>query len=167
MALTSTIDISFDCTQTNPLDLQTPTAPLSLAKRIRLLTGVGADQADMIWTDTNTLAASGTTDIDLAGSLTGAFGTSLTFARIKVVYFSALSTNTNNVNVTRPASNGAPLFLAAGDGIPVRPDGCFLWVAPGATGIAVTGATGDLITVTNSGGTTGVTYSVVIIGASS
>jgi hypothetical protein len=48
----------------------------------------------------------------------------------------------------------------------VRPDGKFVWVAPGATGIAVTAGTGDLITLTNSGGTTGVTYDVVIIGAS-
>jgi DNA-binding beta-propeller fold protein YncE len=90
----------------------------------------------------------------------------LTFARIKLLYIGAASGNTNDVQITRPASNGVPLFLAAGDGIAVRPDGKFVWVAPGATGIAVTAGTGDLITLTNSGGTTGVTYDVVIIGAS-
>lgn len=166
MALTSTFDVGIACTQTSPLDLVTPTAGLDLANRIRLLTGTGADQADMLWTDTNTLSASGTTDVDLAGSLTGAFGNTLTFARIKAIYVSALAANTNNVNVTRPASNGVPLFLAAGDGIPVKPGGAFLWVAPDATGVAVTAGTGDLLTFTNSAGTTGVTYSVVVVGAS-
>ena len=45
-------------------------------------------------------------------------------------------------------------------------DGKFIWVAPDATGIAVTASTGDLITVTNSSSGTAVTYDVVIIGAS-
>jgi hypothetical protein len=127
--------------------------------------GTGSGSANMIFSDTRTLSASGTEDLDLAGSLTGAFGNTLTFARIKAVIVSAASGNTNNVNVTRPASNGVPLFLAAGDGIPVKPGGTFCWVAPDATGVAVTASTGDLITFTNSAGTTSVTYDVVIIGA--
>jgi hypothetical protein len=87
-------------------------------------------------------------------------------ARIKAILVKAASGNTNNVNVSRPASNGVPLFLAASDGIAVLPGGAFLWVAPNAAGVAVTAGTGDLLTFTNSAGTASVTYDVVIVGAS-
>lgn len=90
----------------------------------------------------------------------------MTFARIKALGVYAAIANTNNVNVTRPASNGVPLFIAAGDGVAVRPGGMLVMIAPDVTGYLVTAATGDLITFTNSSGTTGVTYDVVIIGAS-
>ena len=70
------------------------------------------------------------------------------------------------MRVTRPASNGVPLFLAASDGLDVKPGGCFLWLAPDATGVAVTAGTGDLINIANSSSGTSVTYDVVIIGAS-
>lgn len=166
MALTTNLLVELGAELTSALDLVTVTAPLALSTRTRLSSGTGLAAADMAWSDTRTLSASGTEDLDLAGSLTGPFGSSLTFARIKLLYVTALAANTNNVNIIRPASNGVPLFLAAGDGVPVKPGGSFLWVAPDATGVPVTAATGDLITFTNSGGTTGVTYSVVIIGAS-
>lgn len=166
MALTSEFLVRATCTLTNALDLATVTMPLESTNRIRLSSGTGADQADLIWSDTRTLNASATEDLDLAASLTGPLGTTLTFARVKAVIVSAASGNTNNVNVTRPASNGVPLFLAAGDGIAVRPGGVIAAVAPDATAYAVTAGTGDLITFTNSAGSTSVTYSVVIVGAS-
>jgi hypothetical protein len=166
MALTTELTLKLVATLTGTADLLTPAAPLELTQRHRLATGTGANQADMMWTDRRTLAASATEDLDLAASLTGHVGGTLTFARIKALVVLAASANTNNVNVTRPASNGVPLFLAASDGVPVLPGGSFVWVAPNATGIAVTAATGDLLTFTNSAGSTSVTYDVVIIGAS-
>lgn len=166
MALATDIQLKFAATLTSALDLVTASVPLDLSERYKWTSGTGANQADLIFHDQRTLSASATEDLDLAGSLTSAFGATLTFARIKAVLVSAAEANTNNVNVTRPASNGTPLFLAAGDGIPVRPGGLFLWVAPGATGVAVTAATGDLLTFTNSSSGTAVTYDVVLIGAS-
>ena len=166
MALHTTLTTSLVATLTNALDLSTVSDPLDFRSKIELTTGTGANQADMLWHDTRTLSASATEDLDLAGVLTNAFGATQTFARIKLIAVSAASGNTNNVNVTRPASNGVPLFLAASDGVPVRPGGLFVWVAPDATAVAVTGGTGDLLTFTNSAGSTSVTYSVMIIGAS-
>ena len=94
--------------------------------------------------------------------------TTLTFARIKAIHISAAAGNTNNVQVTRPASNGVPWLMAAGDGIALRPGAAMTWSSGSAdaTGVAVTAGTGDLITITNSAGTTGVTYNVVIVGCS-
>lgn len=166
MALTSELYLKLTGTLTGTADLVTPSAALLLANFTTLTSGTGDHAADMMWSDTRTLAASGAEDLDLAGSITGHLGNTLTFARIKLLYIGAASGNTNDVQVTRPASNGVPMFLAAGDGLAVKPDGKFIWCAPNAAGVAVTAATGDLITITNSAGTTGVTYDVVIIGAS-
>jgi hypothetical protein len=167
MALTTELTLKLVATLTGTADLLTPTAPLELTQRHRLATGTGLEQADMLWTDRVTLAASATADLDLAASLAPHVGTgTLTFARIKALIVLASEANTNDVQVTRPAANGVPIFLAAGDGIPVKPGGSFVWVAPNAAGVVVTAATGDLITFTNSAGSTGVTYDVVIIGAS-
>lgn len=166
MALTTTIDLSVVTALTGALDLSTPTDTLNYPVRVALSSGTGVGAADMVWHDQRTIAASGTDDLDLAGALTGPLGTTLTFARIKGLLVRAAAGNTNNVNVTRPATNGVPLFLAASDGLSLKPGGLFLWVAPDATGIAVTASTGDLITMGNSGSGTPVTYDVVIIGAS-
>jgi hypothetical protein len=166
MALTTQLTAQVSANLTSALDLVTSAAPLEYRQRLSLATGTGANQADMLWSDTRTLAASATEDLDLAASLTGPLGGTLTFARIKAVVVAAASGNTNNVNVTRPAANGVPLFLAAGDGVAVRPGGFFFWAAPDATAVAVTAGTGDLLTLTNSAGSTSVTYDVVIIGAS-
>lgn len=166
MALSTNMRLSLTSTLSSALDLVTSRAPLTYESTIDLASGTGANQADKIFADTRTLAASATEDLDLAGVLSDPLGASLTFARIKAVLIKAASGNTNNVQVTRPASNGVPLFLAAGDGLAVRPGGLFLWVAPDATGVAVTAGTGDLLTLTNSAGSTSVTYDVIIIGAS-
>jgi hypothetical protein len=167
MSLGSTsIAVNVSSSHIKALDLGDATFPISASQVVNLTNGTGAGQADLVFTDTRTLSASGTENLDLAGSLTDAYGTTMTFARIKGLIVFAASGNTNDVQITRPASNGVPIFLAAGDGLPVRPGGIFAWACSDATGIAVTAGTGDLLTVTNSAGTTGVTYTVVIFGAS-
>ncbi|GAA1026832.1 hypothetical protein GCM10009557_05930 [Virgisporangium ochraceum] len=166
MALTSKISVSLVAALTGTADLTTPSAPLSLTDTIRLASGTGSGQADRIFSDTRTIAASGNEDLDLAGVLADALGATLTFARIKVLYVAAAAGNTNNVVVSRPASNGVPIFSAASDAISVRPGGMLLWACSDATGVAVTAGTGDLINIANSSSGSSVTYDVVIIGAS-
>jgi hypothetical protein len=167
MALANTkLTVSLASTQTNPQDLATGRVPLDILTTMPLGPGTGTNQADLIWHDQRTLAASATEDLDLAGVLVSSFGVTLTFARIKLVYLVAAAGNTNNVNLSRPATNGVPLFAAASDGLSVLPGGGFLWWAPGATGVVVTAGTGDLLTATNSGAGTSVTYNIVIVGAS-
>lgn len=165
MALTANLKLHATGTQTNALDLGTAKLPFSLVVERALTDGTAAAMADRVFTDTRTLAASGTENLDLAGTLTDAFGATLTFATIKAVIIKAADGNTNSVQVTRPASNGVALFMAAGDGIALAAGYCFAWFGSG-TGISVTAGTGDLLTVTNSAAGTSVSYSVVIIGTS-
>lgn len=166
MSLNAKLILSLVATLTDPADLSTPTDELEEIIRATLTSGVGTDQGNMMWHDERTLAASATEDLDLAGSLTNSFGDTQTFARVKLIIVIADEANVNNVNVQRAAANGVPLFLAASDGVAVRPNGVFLYFAPDATAIAVTAGTGDLLTITNSGSGTSVTYKVIIIGAS-
>lgn len=166
MSLATTITLTIDALLAKVLDLSPAQAHVRQTITKALATGTGADQADKIWHDRRTIAASATDSLDLAGALLDGLGDAFTPARIKAVIVVAALANTNNVNVTRPASNGLPLFLAAGDGIAVRPGGVFVWIARDATGVAVTGGTGDLLDIVNSAGGTDVTYDIYVIGAS-
>lgn len=167
MGLTTEVVGKITASYTSALDLTTVTDPLAFLKRIDLADGTGANQADLLWHDQRTVSASSNEDLDFAGSLSDAFGATLTFARIKLLAVYAAAANTNNVEVTQPGSNGVPgIFNAAGDGVDVRPGGLFLWCAPDATGAVVTASTGDLINVANSSSGTGVTYDIVVVGAS-
>lgn len=165
MALTTSISAGVNASMTDPKDHGTASIAVAVSAAMNLASGVGANQADLMWSDQRTLAASATEDLDLAGSLTGMLGGNLTMATLKAVIVKAASGNTNDVVVSMPATNGVPLFGAASDSIAVKPGGVFMWAAPG-TGVTVTAGTGDLITFTNSGAGTGVTYDVVFIGTS-
>lgn len=162
--LSAQIRHSIEALMSNALDVGAVQYPVSYAAVNNLESGTGANQANQIWTDTRTLSASATEDLDLAGGLTDAFGATLTFTRVKAILVFAAAGNTNSVQVTRPASNGVPLFMAAGDGIALTPGASFAATFPDATGVAVTASTGDLLTLTNSAGSTSVTYTIVIIG---
>ncbi|OGT55481.1 MAG: hypothetical protein A3E01_09235 [Gammaproteobacteria bacterium RIFCSPHIGHO2_12_FULL_63_22] len=165
--VTGEISLSIKASLSGTADLGTPRAGIdTITQLLQISAGTAAvNQADLMFADQRTLAASATEDLDLAGVLTNAFGATITAAEIVAIYIEAASGNTNNVNVTRPASNGfVGPFLAAGDGIGVKPGEYALLVSQ--TGWAVTAGTGDLLTITNSSSGTGVTYDIVIIGRS-
>jgi len=165
--LKTTVTARIEGTFKNLLDLSAPVDNFVIAAAIQLASGTGSAQADLLFHDQRTLAASGTEDLDLAGVLASPFGATLTFVELRGIVIKASATNTNNVNFTRPAANGVPLFLAASDGIPIPPGGVFLWSCPADGKVPVTAATGDLITLTNAAAGTSVTYDVVIVGTSS
>jgi hypothetical protein len=151
---------------TTALDMGTGRAPQSLSKSMSLASGTGAGKADRIFSDRRTLAASASESLDLAGVLLDVFGATITFARIKGLIIAA--GNTNDVVVGAAASTPWATLLGATHTLTLRP-GAFVAVGTGvadAVGYAVTASTGDLLKVANSGGTTGVTYDVHIIGAS-
>lgn len=166
MPLNTKFVLDVQATLSKALTLGTASLPLAYTKRYDLANGTGATAADQMYTATRTLGPSGTEDLDLAGVLLDAFGAAITMARLKGLIVVAAAGNTNNVVVSRPASNGVPIFSAASAALPIRPGGLFAWLAPDVTAVPVAAGTGDLITVTNSGAGTSVTYDVVIIGAS-
>jgi hypothetical protein len=164
--LKTSILLDFKSLLTTALDLGGASSPASLVKSFGWTDGAAINQANRVWTDRRTLAASGTENLDLAAVLLDAFGTAITFARVRALIVAAASTNTNNVLVGGAASNGFVNWVSdATDVVVVRPGGLLALVAPDATAYAVTAATGDILKVTNSAGTTGVTYDIAIVGA--
>ncbi len=129
--------------------------------------GTGSNQANVLFADQRTLAASATENLDLYGSLTDPFGTTLNFATIKAIRICALSTNTNNVNFGPGIAPGSSAFIGSFASYTnystVRPGGCAVQVAP-QTGWTVTNSTGDNLGLGNSGGSTGVTFDITILG---
>lgn len=153
----------------NPLDLANPAYELNHSRILTWANGVGADQADKIWHDKRTLAASGTENLDLAGGalLDPLTQAAISFARVKAIVVKAMATNVNNVVFGNSGANAwlGP-FGAAAHTLAVPPDGEIWLVAPKQTAWPVTVGTGDILTVTNSAGGTGVDYEIIIIGAS-
>jgi hypothetical protein len=126
-----------------------------------LANGTGANQASQHWHDQRTTA--GNDDLDISGSLTNVFGTSIVFTKIKAIIIKAASANVGDVLVGAAASNQFLTFLgSATDKIKVKPGGLLILVAPDANGYAVTAATGDILRVASSSGS--VTYDIILIG---
>lgn len=170
MSLITRLDFSLQAYQTAPLDLGAASFNPKIKRSLALQDGAAAGQANRLFTDTRTLAASGSESLDLVGTLADAFGASITFARVKLLYIAAADGNVNNVVVGGVASNGfATPFADATDKLVLRP-GAWVALAAGkadATGYAVTASTGDLLQIANSGAGTPVTYTIAIVGAAS
>jgi hypothetical protein len=150
------------------LDPTTKAALAPYAKLVELSTGTAAGQADKLYYAKRTIAPSANDDLDLAGVLLDAFGTAITFVRVKGLVVSAVAANTNNVIVGAAASAQWVTLLNATGTITLRPGSTFAAFAgvADATGWAVTATTGDLLRVTNGAAGTSVDYEIVIVGAS-
>lgn len=167
MALSTTISLSVKALLSGATDLAQTVSPHILNFATSWASGVGASQSDIVWGDERTIAASGTDDLDLSGSLVGALGT-VVFARVKLLVVIASAGNTNNVVVGGAASaQFVGPFGAAAHTIAVPPGGPFLIGNPSAAGWAVTATTADLLRIANGGAGTGVTYKILIIGGAS
>lgn len=168
MALTSSMSMSAAATQSVAADLGSATRLANVRRAVALATGTGAGQADLAFSDRRTIAASGTENLDLAGTLVDSFGATITFVKVKGIYIAASAANTNSVVVGAAGSNPWVGLLNSTGTVTLRPGMGFMAIAgqADATGMGVVAATGDLLKVANSGGTTGVDYDVVIIGTS-
>ena len=167
MALTIKITPELRWENTSVLDLSTPvdSKTYKLGGPFAWTDGGGANQVDKLWHDQRTLTASSAEDLDLAGALVDAYGTTLTFTTVKLIAVYAAAANTNNVVVGGAAANTfVGPFSDATDQVEVPPGGCFLVTHPAAAGWTVTAGTGDILEVTNSAGGTSVTYDIVIAG---
>lgn len=164
MPLKAQIAAGIALLQTSALDLGMPTFQINKVDDITLNDGNGSNQANKIFSDTRTIAASANDDLDLAGSLVDALGAVLTFTAIKAIYIRASSANINNVVVGgAPTNTFVGRFGAATHTIALRPGDRDVQVTPG-TGWNVVAGTGDILRIANSGAGSTVDYDIIIIG---
>jgi len=164
MSLTARIASTLRATYTKTSDVASPTQTVDETFSIDYANGVAANQANVLFADTRTLAPSATEDLDLTGSLSDALGTSLVNARIKCIRISAAAGNTNNVIVGAASATQWTTLLNATGTITLHPGAFFTAATPTAAGWTVTAATGDLLKIANSGAGTSVTYTIELIG---
>lgn len=166
-SLTSKLELVVTGTLTNVLDLGvTATAPLITRKPQDFANGVGANQANVIWSDSRTLTTGATEDIDLiGGGLTDAFGVAVAPAKLRSVVVISATSNTTNLTLFGDAAS--PLILnTAATTFTLQPGGMFVATWPATAGVTVTAATADIIQVVNAAGASA-TYSIILIGTSS
>jgi hypothetical protein len=165
MAITGQVGINVQLTDTRSGDIETGSLKTAMAQAWAVAAGVGANQADVLFSDKRTLASATGEDLDVSGALSALFGTAV-FAKVKAVVIVAAAANTTSLTVSRPASNGLLLFGAASDALAaIKPGGGFAFWDPSLAGIAVTAGTADLLTITNSSGASA-DYYVLILGTS-
>ena len=176
-ALIAKIAIAVTATAKKSLDLAVPQAGLEANKVFALAFGTGADQANQIWWDRRTLAkgADEGTNLDLAGTLSNAFGATITFANVKAILVFNRSDETLDEHTATDAEisvGGADAnefqgpFKAATDAIKVPAGGAFVALNPAADGWAVTVDTADILLVTNEDADDEALYDIVLIGES-
>lgn len=165
MTLTTRVAVTISAALTSALDLVTAGAPAVVKFVLDLAHGSGANQANKVFTDQRTIAASTTEDLDLnGGGLLDALGTVLVFAQVRVLYIKAAIANVNNITLFGDA-NSVPILGTAATTVTLKPGGIFLFVDPSAAGVAVTAGTGDIIQVANAGAGTSVVYDIIIVGS--
>lgn len=126
--------------------------------------GDAADQAEAVYIDDFSIAASGTLDIDLSGALEDRLGNSVVFVAVKALLVVADSGNTNNVVIGGDAAAIQLGFGNVNDTWAVKPGGVFLAGDGSAGGWAVTNTTADILQLANSSSGSAVTGTIVIVG---
>lgn len=152
--------LSLDFTFTGTADLGNPKQRVLLEEVMALAPGTAAvDEANCFFSDTRPLSSGTSEDLDLAGSLTDAFGATITAAEIVLIYVKSHDTNTVNLTI------GAATSPFAG---PLGPTGTYVvkpgeaYFATSKTGWAVgAGATDDLKI---AAGAAASNYEVLILG---
>lgn len=124
-----------------------------------------ADQgdADILYSATRTLAASASEDLDLAGVLATALGTTIAAAEVVAIVIEAASGNTNDIRYGPAASGGALLGFADATDRRIIAPGDFEAMTC-KRGWAVTATSADKLNVANAAAGTSVTYTIHIIG---
>ncbi len=161
LSVTLTFKLSHD--YTNALDLSTPKDDFDLTLSDTLSNGTGNDQVDVVWHDQRTLATT-SENLDLAGSLTSSFGTTVTFAKVKAFCIKNTATTTNQIVTVGGA--GATQFVnwvgAVTDTVKIGPAAILLLWSP-MDGYAVGAGASDLLKIATNAS---ITYDIWIIGTS-
>jgi hypothetical protein len=160
---------SYSGTVSKTLDMDTnignPSASISLVQNTTFTNGDAANKANLLWYDAETIAASSNTDIDLVGSLTTAYGDTVSFDKIKGVLIR--NTSTDSTCIIRVGGAGATAWYdwtEANDSyVSVKAGGSMMLLAPDANGYDIE-AGSDTLRLANVSATAIASYEIAVIG---
>jgi hypothetical protein len=162
-ALTTKVIFTLQTQYTGSAGLGTSTDTMNLDYGISLTNGTGANQANVVYSASRSLAddANEVLDFYASGSLTDAFGTALTIETLKVLIVYNTSTE-----ATLKIGGGAlacNIFADSSDILALPAGGKFMYSAPDATGLDIT-TDKDLNFLHGGEGTSALVYKVIAIG---
>ncbi len=166
VTLTTKISLGFTTEYTSTGDLSNPRDSMSINRNIELTSGTGANQANVIFTDSRTLTdthahdANEVLDVYASGSLKDPLGTALTISALKVIY--VYNTSTTSSLLVGGGTTPVGFFADPSDILTIPPGGKWVLTAPNATGWDVT--TNKNIKLQQSGGTGNLVYEIILIG---
>lgn len=171
MGLQTDIAVKLRARQTGTNDYGPQDWSPDMELAISLASGVAAYQADLLYLDERTVAASTNDDIDLNGVLVGPFGATISNAEmVAVLVINKPKSATAAANVSSLTIGAAtnPFIGFVGGTTPtigpIRPGGLFLIASPDAAGIGtVVPSTGDILRVANGAGGSA-TYQIALLG---
>lgn len=160
---TGTLKLTLDAVFGESIDVGTLKHNIEYSKQYSIGSGTGANQANQVFVDNRTISGSSTDSLDLAGSLSDAFGNTITFTAIKGIIIAA-GANGDNLIVGGASTNAFVNWVSnSSDEIVIKPSGLFVHYDPSAAGYAVTASTGDILEIENADASSA-TYDIVLIG---
>jgi len=158
--LETTLQLTLNGNYVDSDDLNSSRGNLIWTLTDTLANGSGADQANLMWYDTRTLAAT-SEDLDLWG-ITDVFNDTIYFGRVKALIIENTS-ETDDLYVGGASSNAWATWVGdATDKVKIRPGGFMLLWAPDAIAYNVIAGTGDKLKI--DAGSATITYNIAIIG---
>lgn len=163
MDLTAQILLQIAAVETTTADLSSTVTTTNINQAISLATGTGANQAQIVWSDSAPVADAGDLVLDLA-ALVDARGT-VAFSALKLIYIK--NTGTVPVNLIGNGDwNTGPQKLPDAANYEIPAGGIWLATNPSAAGWAVAAAPQNL-SIQNQSATTPTTIDIILIGEGS
>lgn len=162
MGLLATLKVAWTATLSAVVGHATSTAPVAYSPTYLFPTGTGHYQATTQHSDSRTLTAGSSEVIDLQ-ILTDKLGNAIVMTSLKALIIRSETTNVGDIVFGPDASNGfvAP-FGAANDRVRIKPGGIAVFIAPDATGFAVSATTKRLF-IENTGAVSN-NYAILLVG---
>lgn len=164
MSTTGTMTLKVTSREVVTGDLRDATADHLWQQVFDWESGTAATQADRVWSDTRSAAASADT-IDLLGTLTDISGTTISFVEVAgFAIRNKSTTSTENLTVGAGSNNWSGWAGASGHQVVIPPGGAFVWFAGTVDANSPTAGTGDILTIDPGSDT--ISYDIIIFGRS-
>lgn len=159
--LTSSVQFTAKSSHEAVVGLSTAVDNVSYNVNRSFANGTGTAQCDLVYHGQRTLSSAASESLDLAGGLTDAFGTAITFGHVKVL---VIENTSASMTLTLGGDASAPWEAWASGTTVIPPSGVFVTSSP-TSGFEVTATTADLLKILNGTGSS-TTYKIWVVGTS-
>jgi hypothetical protein len=159
-SIDGTVAVAFQANDRRTVGVNTnANLPVNLTPSVVFSNGSGASQASVLYQGSLSLSG-GVYSVDLNGTLTDSYGSTVNLVRVKAIAFQNNSAS-NSMTLGNGTDAWATLLNSTGT-LTIPPGGWFVFSTPDATGWTVTASTADILKVAGTG-TDG--FTIVVLGS--